>query len=94
MENIKVLNHKVHKKGGRRCNADDWATVHWKTFDAQGQKLEDSRQYKKKQPIVFKIGRFETARCWDIALVNTHAQESIKINCPAFYGYGGVTHYS
>lgn len=50
MENIKVLGSKVIKKGGRRCNAQDWATVHWKTFDGYGKKLEDSRVYKKKRP--------------------------------------------
>ena len=43
MENIKVIGNNVTKKGGRRCNAQDWATVHWKTFDIYGKKLEDSR---------------------------------------------------
>ena len=33
------------------------------------------------------------ARCWDIALVNLHAHESIKVKCPAFYGYGGISRY-
>ena len=42
MENIKVLDNKVIKKGGRRCNAQDWATVHWQTYDNDGKKLEDS----------------------------------------------------
>jgi len=73
MENIKVMGSKVNKAGGRRCNAQDWATVHWKTYDEYGQKLEDSRKYKKKRPTVFKIGSFTTAKCWDISLVNLHA---------------------
>lgn len=93
MENIKVIGNNVTKKGGRRCNAQDWATVHWKTFDIYGKKLEDSREYKKKRPQVFKIGTFHVAKCWDIALVNLHASESITIKCPAFYGYGGAARY-
>lgn len=93
MENIKVLDNKVIKKGGRKCNAQDWATVHWQTFDEYGKKLEDSREYKKKKPTVFKIGQFHVARCWDIALVNLHAHESITVKCPAFYGYGGTSRY-
>ena len=46
MENIKVLDNKVLKKGGRRCNAHDWATVHWKTYDYFSKKMEVSRHSK------------------------------------------------
>lgn len=42
---------------------------------------------------MFKIGQFHVAKCWDIALVNMHAQESIKLKCPAFYAYGGTSRY-
>ena len=40
-------------RDGRRCQPKDWVTVHWKTFNDRGDKLEDSREYKKKIPIVF-----------------------------------------
>lgn len=93
MENIKVLDNKVIKKGGRRCNAQDWATVHWQTFDNDGKKLEDSKEFKKKRPTVFKIGQFHVAKCWDIALVNMHAHEAITVKCPGFYAYGGTSRY-
>ena len=83
MESIQVTGSKVNAKGGRQCSAQDWATVHWKTFDSSGgKKYEDSREYKKKRPVVFKIGTFHVAECWDVALVTLHAGESITIKCP------------
>lgn len=33
------------------------------------------------------------AKCWDIALVNLHAHESITVKCPSFYAYGGAERY-
>ena len=95
LESIKVIKTKKVKKAlGRQCEAGDWATVHYKSFNAREEKLEDTRNYKKGKPISFHMGYYQAPKCWEIALISLKAGESIKMRCPAFYAYGGEEKYS
>ena len=49
------------------CKLNDWAVIHYKAI-VDGKITEDSRTFETKKPRVFRLGRFEVSKCWDIAL--------------------------
>jgi hypothetical protein len=60
---IKVLDQKLRRKKGRKCQPQDWATVHYRTISGDYGRpvhhvLEDSRKSKGGRPTVFQIGMF------------------------------------
>lgn len=95
LEHIKVLETKKIKGAiGRKCEAGDYATVHWRAFDMHNDPVEDSRKYEEGQPMTFLMGHYDVPKCWEIALISMHAGESLSMKCPAFYAYGGHERYS
>ena len=94
MEHIKVIKtSKLKDKVGKKCDPGDWVTAHFKTFNLHEEKLEDTKNYKKGKPISFPIGHYEVPKCWEIALTSLKAGERIRMECPAFYAYGGEQKY-
>lgn len=81
------------RKDGKKCLPQDWATIHWKTYGKDGQKLEDSREYGTKQPTVFQIGMYTAVKCFDITASQMHAGQTLKIRCPSYLAYGGSSRY-
>lgn len=53
--------------------------------------VQDSRHVGR--PVIFQMGQFEVAKCWDLALANMHAGEKLKLFCPAVYANGGAETY-
>lgn len=97
LEHIKVVSSKKIKENiGRKCEAGDYATVHWKAFDEHNDKVEDSRKYEAAdgKPMTYQIGKYTVPKCWDIAIVGLHAGEQLTMKCPSFYAYGGNERYS
>ena len=95
---IKVLDQKTRRKKGRKCQPQDWATVHYKTISGDYGRpvqhvLEDSRKFKKGQPTVFQIGMYKTLKCWEIAASYMKAGQMLKIECPGYLAYGGQAKY-
>ena len=94
MEHIKVIKHKkIKEKTGRKCEPGDWVTAHYKTFNKHDEKLEDTKSFKKGKPKNFPMGHYQVPKCWEIALTSLKAGERIKMECPAFYAYGGEEKY-
>ena len=56
-----------------------------------GEIVQDSK--KAGGPIVFRIGHYQVVKCWDMAAVNMHAGEKIKMFCPSKYANGGAEVY-
>ena len=60
-------------KGGK-CAVNDWAIVHYKEwldhddYDKLTVADSDKDQTTGGAPKVFRLGRFEVSKCWDIAL--------------------------
>lgn len=73
MSRIKVMSQHSTRKNGRKCQPLDWVTIHWKTYVDTGHKLEDSREFKTKQPTVFEIGMYQVPKCWEITTAYMHA---------------------
>lgn len=93
MDRIKVMGQKSIRKNGRKCQPLDWVTLHWKTYVDTGHKLEDSREFKTKQPAVFEIGMYQVPKCWDIVTSYMHAGQQLKVSCPSTLAYGGTPKY-
>ena len=53
VEYIEVLEDETKRMNGRLCRPGDYIKLHFKTFNEDKEKLEDSREYKKKTPTVF-----------------------------------------
>jgi hypothetical protein len=56
-----------------------------------GELVQDSK--KAGGPIVFQMGHYQVVKCWDMAAVNMHAGEKIKMFCPAHFANGGAEIY-
>jgi len=56
-----------------------------------GELVQDSK--KAGGPIVFQIGHYQVVKCWDMAAVNMHAGEKIKMFCPSHWANGGAEVY-
>ena len=94
MEHISVLKtQKLRPTLGRHCQAGDWVTAHFKTFNGQEEKLEDTEAHQLGLPVSFLIGYYQVPKCWEIALVSLRAGEKIKMRCPPHYAYGGSEKY-
>jgi hypothetical protein len=46
LSEIKVIGHKFYKKGGRKCQPNDFVTLRWKTWMMDGTKVEDSQTWR------------------------------------------------
>ena len=59
----------------------DWVTVHWKSYlgDMNGELMEDSKHFKQGHPLVFQLGHFQSIKCWELAIANMQAGETIDI---------------
>ena len=88
----------MKRKKGRKCQPQDWATVHYKTITGDygrpvNHVLEDSRKFKKGQPAVFQIGMYKSLKCWEIAASYMKAGQMLKLECPSYLAYGGNAKY-
>ena len=75
----------------------DWVTVHWRSYlgsSDRGELMEDSRHYKQGHPLVFQLGHFQSVKCWELAIVNMQAGESIDMQCPSYFANGGNELYT
>lgn len=68
-------------KGERLCQLNDYTTVHWKGYK-DDQLVEDSRQFLTASPQTFKLGHFEVAKCWDMAIQQMKPSEVASFECP------------
>jgi hypothetical protein len=80
------------RQNGRHCEPYDYVIMHFKSYMNDGAELvQDSRHVG--SPVIFQMGQYEVAKCWDLSLANMHAGEKIKISCPAVYANGGAETY-
>ena len=51
-----------------KCQAGDWATVHWSGSLKDGRMVTDSRSEPGGQPKTFAVGASEVNQCWDLGI--------------------------
>lgn len=44
--------------------------------------------------MVFQLGRYRIAKCWELAVINMHAGEQAELHCPAYLSHGGHAYYA
>jgi hypothetical protein len=71
MSEVLIKGHHLKHNGGRLCQPYDWVTVHWKSYLTDNHEImEDSRNYKKGHPLTFRLGHWESNKCWELAIVS------------------------
>jgi len=95
MSEVLIKGHHLKHNGGRLCQPYDWVTVHWKSYLTDNHEImEDSRGFKKGHPMTFRLGHWESNKCWELAIVSMQAGEEVDMVCPHYYAYGGVEKWS
>lgn len=69
----------------------DWVRVKWTgKIDSTGREVENSEHTKQGNSHLFRLGHYEVAKCWDMAIMQMKAGEKANVKCPAHFDHRGT----
>ena len=75
---------------GRYCTLNDFAVVYYRGWDQTGALRFDNYQGgPNNNAKIFRIGHYQTSKCWDIALQQLKQGETARVFCPGELDQGG-----
>ena len=93
-EAIPFIHFEVLEPGppGTECMMNDWATVHYKTYNKEDlkspPKVSDKEVYAQGTKL-FLVGNYQVSKCWDIAIQMLRPGDTGRFTCPSKIDNGG-----